>query len=576
VTSAFFYLTGRSFYNRMRVRVRRLREPRYLLGLSVGVLYFYGVIFRPGSGTHIRTTSVTTSLLASVAEPVIALASVVLLVVVALSWLWPSSAKAVAFSKAEVQFLFPAPLTRRQLLHYKLIRSQTASLIGSFIVTIFLRPGSLVSAWTVVTGMWLVFGILNLHFTGVALARESLVEHGASGAKRQWLPMAIIVGAVGTIAFALVKDGAALSSATHVDQVFRELARVLTTGAAGWALWPTRAIVSLPLAPTATAYWRALPGALFLLALNYVWVMRSDAAFQEASAEQSEKVVRGRRAPAQARLTKVSAPFTLAATGRAEMAILWKNLILLGRYASLRNLWRLVPLVLALAIGATGSRKTGLVEFVSILVMAGAGLTILIGPQMARNDLRQDLNHIALLKTWPIRSAALLRGEILAPAALLTGVVWLFLVGSIALVTKIPSSAGAFATVALDRLSYGVAAMVLAPMLIIVQLIVHNGLAVLFPAWAMIGATRSRGVEVMGQRLLMQAAIWISLLLAVLPAALVAGGVAVAIYLATGVIPIIFAAVFAAAIILAEAFLATEALGRALDRTDVGSLEPQD
>src|SRR5579871_2400370 len=184
MTGAFFYLTGRSFLNRVRVRLRRLREPRYLIGLSVGILYFYGVMFRPGSSTHVRTTPMTASLLATVADPVIALASVVLLVVVALAWLWPSSSKAIAFTRAEVQFLFPAPLTRRQLLNYKLIRSQAASLVGSFFVTVVLRPGTLTSAWTVVTGMWLLFGILNLHFTGVALARESVVEHRGSGLRR--------------------------------------------------------------------------------------------------------------------------------------------------------------------------------------------------------------------------------------------------------------------------------------------------------------------------------------------------------------------------------------------------------
>jgi hypothetical protein len=49
-----------------------------------------------------------------------------------------------------------------------------------------------------------------------------------------------------------------------------------------------------------------------------------------------------------------------------------------------------------------------------------------------------------------------------------------------------------------------------------------------------------------------------------------------AIYLATGLVPVVVPAVLVAAVMLAEAFLATEALGRALDRADVGSLEPQD
>lgn len=576
MTSAFVYLTVRGVVNRVRVRVRRLRDPRYLVGLTVGVLYFYFVLFsRPGGGRgHAGAAGIKA--IAGFAGPLIALASVVLFVVVAIAWVWPSSSKAIAFTRAEVQFLFPAPLTRHQLLHYKLIRSQTASLLGSLILTVFFRPGTFMAAWTVITGIWLVFGILNLHFTGVALARESLTEHGVSGLRRQWLPIAVIVAAVGVIAMTLIRDGPRLSSLATGRQVVGELGRALTTGAAGWALWPTRAIVRLPLATSTAEYWRALPAVLGLLVLNYIWVMRSDAAFEEASAEQSEKVVRGRLAPRPARVTVVSTPFSLASRGRVETAILWKNLILLGRYASLRTLWRLVPLVIAVAAVASGSRRTGLISILSVIALGGVGLVVLLGPQIVRNDLRQDLGHLALLKTWPVRSAALIRGEVLAPAAVLTGFAWIFIIASVLLVTRVPSNAAGMARVVLNRVSYGIAALLIAPPIVLVQLIIQNGLVVLFPAWAVIGATRSRGVDVMGQRLLMQAAIWLTLLVAIVPAVLMAGVLGAGIYLATGVVPIIAPVALGAAVILAEALLATEALGRALDRTDVGSLEPSD
>ena len=510
------------------------------------------------------------------AGPVIAVASVLLLVIIALAWLLTPSSKAVAFSRAEVQFLFPAPLTRRQLLHYKLIRSITASLIGSLIVAVFFRPGTLMAAWTVVTGMWCLFAILNLHFTGVALARQSLAAHGASALRRQWLPLAIILTAVGVVGVAITRDGAILGSLETGPQVFAELGRVLTTGAAGWALWPTRTLVRLPLSPTTADYWRALPGTGILFALNYVWVMRSDAAFEEASAEQSEKVVRGRMAPAKARVNAVSTPFVLAAGGRPETAILWKNLILLGRYASARTLWRLLPLVISFALVISAGRHKGLASMLSILALFGTAFAILLGPQIIRNDLRQDLGHLALLKTWPIRSAAIIRGELLAPAVVLTVVAWLFVIASVLLVGKVPSSASSVALMVLNRVAFGTAALLIAPPLIIIQLIVQNGLAVLFPAWAVIGATRSRGVEVMGQRMVLLAGILLTLLVALLPAALVGGAVGLAVYLATGFVPIVVPAAIVAAVMLGEAFLATEALGRALDRTDVGSLEPAD
>jgi ABC-2 type transport system permease protein len=576
MTSAFVYITLRGLINRVRVRIRRLREPRYVLGLAAGLLYFYFVIFSRRSASRGRATTVGFSTFVEYAGPIIAVASVLLFGILALSWLFTSSSRAVSFSRAEVQFLFPAPLTRRQLLHYKLVRSITASLLGSLVVAIFFRPGTLMAAWTVVTGMWCLFAILNLHFTGVALARQSLAAHGASALRRQWLPMVVVLGAAGVVAVALWRDWATLGSLETGPQVFAELGRVLTTGAAGWALWPTRTLVRLPLSPTTADYWRALPGTALLFALNYVWVMRSDAAFEEAAAEQSEKVVRGRIRPATARVSVVSTPFVLAARGRFETALLWKNLIMLGRYASARTLLRILPLVMVLAIFVAGGRHAGLASMLSILALFCTAFAVILGPQVVRNDLRQDLSHLALLKTWPVRSAAIIRGELLAPTVVLTAVAWLCVLTSVLLVGNLPSRASAVALVLLNRVSFGVAALLIAPPLIIIQLIVQNGLAVLFPAWAMIGATRTRGVEVMGQRLLLQAGILLSLLLALLPAVLVGGLAGLAIYLTTGLVPVVVPAVLVAAVMLAEAFLATEALGKALDRTDIGSLEPSD
>ncbi len=503
MTGAFIYLTVHGLVNRVRARVRRLREPRYAIGLAVGALYFYFVVFgRPGRGRgHGATVSVAA--LPGSTGPLVALASVLLFVLVAMAWVWPSSSKAIVFTRAEVQFLFQAPLTRRQLLHYKLIRSQTASLLVSLILTVFFRPGTFMAAWTAITGIWLLFGILNLHLIGVALARTSLAQHGLSGLRRQWFPIAVIVAAIGVIGLAIVSNGAQLSTLETGRQVLGELERVLTTGVAGWALWPTRAVVRLPLAASTAEYWRALPAALGLLAVNYLWVMRSEAAFEEASAEQSEMVVRGRMAPRRARVTAVSTPFSLAVRGRVETAILWKNLILLGRYASLRTLWRVVPMVIALAAVASTSRQTGLVSGLSMLALGGVVLIVLLGPQIVRNDLRQDLAHLALLKTWPVRSAALIRGELLAPAAAcFTGLAWIFVMASVLLMTKAPTNAAGLARLVLNRVSYGIAALLIAPPIIVVQLIVQNGLAVSSSQLGSPSEPRAPGAwKLMGQRL---------------------------------------------------------------------------
>ncbi len=44
---AFLYLTICSLRNRVRVQIRRLRQPRYAVGLVAGLLYIYVFVFSP-------------------------------------------------------------------------------------------------------------------------------------------------------------------------------------------------------------------------------------------------------------------------------------------------------------------------------------------------------------------------------------------------------------------------------------------------------------------------------------------------------------------------------------------------
>src|SRR6185436_1177987 len=116
-------------------------------------------------------------------------------------------------TRPEVQFLFTAPLTRRQLLHYKLLRSQLGLLFGSAIATIFLRPGTFFSGWTFFVGVWLLLSIVRLYGIGVALSRQSLAGHGRSGLAHQWLPLLILFGAIVGLAIPLIHAWPALAQA---------------------------------------------------------------------------------------------------------------------------------------------------------------------------------------------------------------------------------------------------------------------------------------------------------------------------------------------------------------------------
>jgi len=102
---------------------------------------------------------------------------------------------------------------------------------------------------------------------------------------------------------------------------------------------------------------------------------------------------------------------------------------------------------------------------------------------------------------------------------------------------------------------------------------VQNGFAIAFPAWVSLDTSRARGIEVMGQRMLMLAGNAIALALFVLPGALAGALIALAVYWTTHVIVVVVPVLVLMMVMLAECWLAVEALGRALERTDVNSVD---
>ncbi len=557
--SPLLYLTLRTMRNRLQVRLRRLREPKYLIGTLFGVAYFGFIFFGPGRGGPGLMGAISKARV--MAELAVA---VFLFGTTALGWLWPRSKPALPFTLAEVQNLFPAPISRRDLVRYRVIRSQVGTLFAGAIMALIFRPGSGIAGLTVFLGVSLLMATLNLHMIGVALSR-------ARGGPRHSIPLAIIVGMVVVFGATIASHWGELVTAagTGAGDLARSIESLGTTGALGIILWPFRAVARLAMADSVLAFLAALPGAAGLLALNYVWVLRTDAPFEEASAELSEKLDKIRRrgvnALRQPRASKRT-PFTLAPHGRPEIAILWKNLISMGRVFSWVVLLRVLPILVFVAMALSRGRGETADALAAACVFI-AGFTLLLGPQMARGDLRQDLTALATLKTWPIRGAALVRGEILAPACVLTAIAFLALIAAAVLSTNAP-----FAEVA-GRWSLLLAALFIAPGIVLTQLLAQNGLAVTFPSWVAIGNNRAGGVDVIGQRLLVMIAVVLALVVSLLPAAIVAGVGAGVVYLLTGTVSVVLAGALAGGALLVEAFAGSEFVGVILEKSDISVLD---
>ena len=564
----FLYLTACSLKNRVIRRVRRLRQPRYLVGLVVGVLYLYTFILRnqlraarPGRG------GLDPELLRSLAPDIIVGIAFVLWVVTVVVWLLPQ-AKPWRFTGAEIQFLYTAPVSRRSLLHYKLLRSQLGILFGVLIAGVFAGAAraALGGRFALLVGGWLLFAVMFLHVLGISLTKASLRAPARRTSWRAWAP----AGVMFVLSALLIGDVARWALALPAEptmQTLRSLVELGRHGAAGVALWPFRAIVAPLFASSLPELAKAVVPALALAALNYAWVLRSDVIFEEATIAIEKREARGTR---RARAPVVrAAPFALSARGRPETAIVWKNLILLGRYASLRTLLRVV-LPLAMFIVVLGSGNKGVV--VAPLMLMVAAFATILGPILMRNDLRHDMPRLAVLKTWPVRGITLLVGELGAPAIVLTTIVWCAVAMALALSGSIPS----FSLPVGGRVTFAILAGLIAPMLIVGQLLVQNAAVIFFPGWIQTGGGRARGIETMGQNILMFAGTLLALVVGVLPAALLGAVAGFFLYSFFGLPGLIPAGVLAAGVLVLEAALVLVLLGRILERTDPTQVEAAD
>src|SRR4051794_11935530 len=112
---ASLYILGCSLKNRLRMRVRRLREPRYLLGAVAGAAYLYFSVFMRIFGTRrARQRGRGVPQFPAVVPPFVPMvAGAGLLVLAGLAWIMPGTSTLLEFSEAEIQLLFPAPVSRR-------------------------------------------------------------------------------------------------------------------------------------------------------------------------------------------------------------------------------------------------------------------------------------------------------------------------------------------------------------------------------------------------------------------------------------------------------------------------------
>jgi len=570
VIRAAVYLAGRSLVNGIRRRVRRLRQPKYLLGFAVGMLYYYYFFLRP------RGQSAAAGVPGPGAEGIAILG---LATLVAIGWLFGSSRSPLVFTPAETHFLFTAPLTRRQVLDFKLLRSQLALGLSSLLSVLLFSGGHFPATRVLrVLGLWLVFAALQMHSGVTALVRQSLEEHGITAVRRRLGAFIVVAGIVGAVLLALRGQLAGLQTAFAESPTLglAALTALLKGGVLGVVTWPLAALVRPALAPDLATFAARLPAALLVVAVHYVWLVRSSIAFEEVAVESAERMAvriaawrSGRRPPPIAGPAKRARPplTRLGATGGSLRAIAWKNVQAEWRGSGVRLpvLIAIGVIVLAWVASMGESAATGL-QMLAIMSLVLGGMALVFGPFALRNDLRSDLQLWDLLKSYPVRGADLVAGEALGPVAVLSVVWWGCLVAAFA--ASLASDVPGFSVP--ERVAALLAGAIAAPALLAVTTLIQNAAVLFFPAWITVGPARAAGVEMIGQRLVTMVGSQLLLVIALIPGVVV-GMVAVAAAGLVGVTGVWLAVPGAAALAVTLAFearLAVAWLGRKFERMD--------
>jgi putative ABC exporter len=571
---ASLYIIACSARNRARLRLRRLREPRYLAGAAAGGAYLYFSMFgrlRSARSNAARRRRDGPSPAPSTMPALFAagptLTGIALLAGAAVSWVAPFDSGLLDFSDAEIQFLFPAPVSRRQLLIHRMLRSQLGLLFGAVIIGVALPSGSGYTRLWLGVAAWFVLATTKVYYTGVSLARARIRAAGAGRRLAAWLPVAVVLAAVAIVATALTRSFTASPPAGAADAL-RLIGDVARQPQARIVLWPFITLTTPLFAQSARAYFTALAGSAAVLAAATIWVLRTDEAFQDAAAEVAERRSRQDAGKQRSSYRARSVGWTLAPAGRPEAAFAWKAALQTLRVVDRRSLARMVAIFFVLTVAAMSFQREGPAATLGTFAMAAALFAILMAPQVFRVDIRQDLEHLELLKTWPIKASAVVRGELIWPGVLITGIAWTMIAAAMMLSgTVLPKIGVGW------RMGMGAALGIVAPALVFAQLTVHNAVALMFPAWVPLGRQRPRGVDAMGQRLIMLGGTWLLLIVMALPGALAGAIVWFTLGRFFGPAMLVPAAAVCTAIIAIEVLLATEALGPAYERLDVMAVE---
>jgi len=327
--------------------------------------------------------------------------------------------RGVYFSPAEVDFLFPAPFTRRELLSYRLA-TQFIHILLSVFFTGALICRYLPGFWQTVAGLFLTFAFINLVQIAGSLLAGTLEERVLSRGRR-------FVGIFLVTAVLLVF--AASSAVLTGGEDFRDSVRdFLGSRALGWVLLPLKAFSEMLAARDLKGFLVWSGGALAVDLALLALVLRLDVDYTEASLETSRKLhhrlqqfKRGGRPVSAAGKLRVSIPLPGRWAGAGPLV--WRQAQEMVRETpGVVYLLLLFLAALTLPIAFISRSDEVPAAHLADTVLGLVAFSPFILSNWFRFDFRGDLDRMELLLTLPLSPTLIAMGQLAVPALALSAV----------------------------------------------------------------------------------------------------------------------------------------------------------
>jgi hypothetical protein len=354
-----------------------------------------------------------------------------------------SGDRAIYFPPAEVDYLFPAPLGRREVLLYKILTSFLITLPIALVPAIFLNA---YTHWAFAGYVGLVLGIMFMQLFSMAVTLIGMTIGAAFYSRAR-----ILVGLLGAL---LVVDALMETAAAAGVQNLPDVMALLRANPIWQAVtWPLRSFFDAFLAQS----WAELvPGAdtqvtdippspipglaeaagiaLMVDLLLAGIVLLLDVQYLETAADVSARIY-----TRQQRIRRSGVLTASSSSGNARLSlpvlpwwggmgpILWRQLLTAQRgLVKLLIVFTILSLVMVMPmlvrLRAEGDKVPPVPQIATMLLLLTIFLTTLVP-----FDFRGDIDRIALLKTLPVRPWRLAVGQLLAPVLVISTVQWVIL-----------------------------------------------------------------------------------------------------------------------------------------------------